>query len=158
MANPTAKHAIFTVEQRYDAPPAAIFAAFATEEGKRPWFAEGEGWFVENFSLDFRQGGRESSTFRFGDGAPMGNETVYFDIVEDRRIVFAYSMLTEGKPFSTSLATVELAPDGAGTRLTLTEQVAFLDGGDTIEDRKAGWTVLLERLGESVVARRRKAA
>jgi dihydrofolate reductase len=32
---------------------------------------------------------------------------------------------------SVSLATVELAPEGAGTRLVFTEQCAFLDGHDT---------------------------
>jgi hypothetical protein len=47
---------------------------------------------------------------------------------------------------SASLATVELLPDGAGTRLIYTEQGAFLDGADRPADREAGCRALLDNL------------
>lgn len=55
---------------------------------------------------------------------------VYRDIVEDRRIVYAYDMYTDDTRISVSLATIDLEPEGDGTRLTFTEQRAYLDGHD----------------------------
>ena len=77
--------------------------------------------------MDFRVGGREVARFRFKGGAPMGNDTVYLDIVPERRIVFAYTMLAGDTRISVSLATVEIMPVCAGTRLVYTEQGAFFE-------------------------------
>ncbi len=51
-----------------------------------------------------------------------------------------------GQRISVSLATVEFDPAGAGTRLTYTEQGAFLDGGDTGAIREHGTRELLDQL------------
>jgi uncharacterized protein YndB with AHSA1/START domain len=127
-----------------------VFSAFANQAAKRRWFAEGEGWEVEEFTLDFRVGGREFSRFRFEGGAPIRNETVYQDIVPDRRIVFVYSMAVDDQRISVSLATVEITPSGDGTRLIYTEQGAFFDGASEPEGREAGIRELLEKLGEEL--------
>jgi uncharacterized protein YndB with AHSA1/START domain len=76
----------------------------------------------------------------------MLNETIYLEIVPERRIVFAYTMALGQTPFSASLATVELTPASSGTTLTFTEQDAFLDGRDALADREEGTVGLLERL------------
>jgi hypothetical protein len=47
---------------------------------------------------------------------------------------------------SVSLATVELKPARAGTRMTFTEQGAFLDGHDNPAQREQGTTDLLAAL------------
>ncbi len=143
-------HSTFSIERMYPSPPSRVFAAFSNQGTKRRWFAEGEGWEVDEFTLDFRVGGREVSRFRFKGGPPMSNDTVYLDIVPDRRIVFAYTMTVGDKRISVSLATVEIAPSGDGTRLVYTEQAAFLDGADGTESRKSGGRKLLERLGEEL--------
>ena len=59
-------------------------------------------------------------------------------------------MTINGTKISTSLATVEFALDGAGTRLKVTEQGAFLDGYDDAGSREKGTVSLLERLRESL--------
>src|SRR5687767_7881596 len=110
-------HSTFSVERTYPSPPARVFAAFSNQATKRRWFVEGEGWEIDEFSLDFRVGGRETSRFRFKGGPPMGNDTIYLDIVPDRRIVFTYTMTVSAKPISVSLATVEITPTGDGARL-----------------------------------------
>jgi uncharacterized protein YndB with AHSA1/START domain len=143
-------HSTFSIERTYPVPPSRVFSAFANRAAKRRWFAEGEGWEVEEFTSDFRVGGREFSRFRFEGGAPIRNETVYQDIVADRRIVFAYSMAVGDKRISVSLATVDIAPSGEGTRLVYTEQGAFFDGADKPEGREAGCRELLEKLGEEL--------
>ena len=143
-------HSTFSIERTYPVSASRVFSAFANQAAKRRWFAEGEGWEVEEFTSDFRVGGREFSRFRFEGGAPIRNETVYQDIVPDRRIVFAYSMAVGDQRISVSLATVEIGPSGEGTRLVYTEQGAFFDGADKPEGREAGIRELLEKLGEEL--------
>ena len=146
MTEPTVEHARFTIDRRFDCPPQFVFGAFADPAAKRKWFVESEGWTIDGYEADFRVGGFERSRFRFGDGPPIGNETVYLDIVPERRIIFAYSMTMSGTPFSASLSTIRFTPEGSGTRLAYTEQAAFLDGKDRAEDREAGCRGLLEAL------------
>ena len=43
-------HSTFSIERTYPSPPARVFAAFSNQETKRRWFAEGEGWEVDEFS------------------------------------------------------------------------------------------------------------
>lgn len=146
MTERSVTHASFTIERTYDAAPERVFAAFANPAEKRRWFAEGEGWHVDKFEMDFRPGGIETSVFRFGDGPEGRNDTVHLDIVENRRIVSAYTMIIGGNRISASLATIEFEPAGKGTRLTYTEQGAFLDGHDNAAQREAGCRELFEAL------------
>jgi uncharacterized protein YndB with AHSA1/START domain len=143
-------HSSFSVERTYPSSRARVFAAFSNQAAKRRWFAEGEGWEVDEFSLDFRVGGREISRFRFKGGPPMGNDTIYLDIVPDRRIVFAYTMTAGGARISVSLATVQITPSAGGTRLVYTEQGVFFDGADKPALREAGSRELLEKLAEEL--------
>jgi uncharacterized protein YndB with AHSA1/START domain len=146
----SAIHSTFTIERVYPAPPARVFAAFADQATKRRWFAEGEGWEVEEFILDFRVGGREISRFRFKGSPPLGNDTIFLDIVPGRRIVFAYTMTAGDTRISVSLATVEIAPVGDGTRFVYTEQGAYFDGDGSPAGRELGSRGLLDRLGEEL--------
>lgn len=146
MSEPSAVHATFVIERDYEAPVHHVFAAFADPEAKRRWFAEGDGWEIEQFEVDFKVGGRETARIRYQDGPKIRNDTVYQDIVPNRRIIIAYAMTVGGTRISASLATVEFEPRGAGTRLIYTEQGAFLDGRDQSADRQAGWGGLLDRL------------
>lgn len=144
-------HDGFTIERRYGSSIDEVWNAFADPELKRAWFAEGEGFELLGYGLDFRVGGREHARFKVLDApVPLGvisNETRYFDLREGERIVYAYSMANDGTPFSSSLVTVALAPDEAGgTRLTFVEQAAFFDQADGVAQREAGTRGLLESL------------
>ena len=150
MAERTLVHHTIVIEHTYGPPPARVFAAWRDPAIKRQWFVEGEGSRIEEYGLDFRVGGREHGRFRFGNGPETRNETVYLDIVPDRRIVMAYTMAVDGKSISASLGTVEFEVIGAGTRLTYTEQGAFFEGADKPSSRKQGWTELLDRLAATL--------
>ena len=149
--SPAVIHKSFTIERTYPTTAARVFGAHSDPEKKRRWFAEGEGFIVDSYSLDFQVGGFERSRFRFGtDGPPMTFDGVYLDIVPNERIVFAYAMTVAGRPLSSSLSTVELVASGSGTTLHFTEHTAFLDGTDGSAGRREGSLGLLEALAKEL--------
>jgi uncharacterized protein YndB with AHSA1/START domain len=149
MTDRSVQHATFEIERSYGASPARVFAAWADPEAKARWFgpSDEEG---SAYELDFRVGGRELNRGLAPDGNAYTYEARYQDIVPDERIVYAYDMHLGDKRISVSLATVELKPDDDGTRLTLTEQGAFLDGLDSSDQREQGTGGLLDALGAEV--------
>jgi uncharacterized protein YndB with AHSA1/START domain len=144
-------HSTFVIERKYSSTPERVFGALSDPAKKRRWFAEGEGFAVRQFEMDFRVGGVERSSFKIQggpyDGVPCANDTVYQDIVPNSRIVLAYTMTVGGMRISASLATFELLPTSEGTTLVFTEQAAFFAGSDGEALRKEGWTKLLDSLG-----------
>jgi uncharacterized protein YndB with AHSA1/START domain len=150
MPGTTTEHATFTIERHLAASPQQVFAAWSDPAAKRRWFAEADGWQDIEHAMDFRVGGKETASGRQPDGPVFANDTVFMNIVPQRRIVFAYTMLLDGKPISVSLATVVFLPHGKGTRLSFTEQAAFFDGGDGVAMREQGWTWLLGQLAAEI--------
>jgi uncharacterized protein YndB with AHSA1/START domain len=141
-------HATFVLERTYDASPDRVFAAFADPAAKARWFSapdESGAW-----SMDFRVGGREVNRGGPPDGPVYTYEAVYQDIVPDERIVYTYEMQANGTRISVSLATVQLAAAGTGTRLTLVEHGAFLDGHDDPAQREKGTGDLLDAMGATL--------
>jgi len=147
---PPIVHKSFTIERTYPATATRVFAALSDPVKKRRWFAEGDGFVVDSYTLDFRVGGFERTRFRFGDGPAMTTDCVYLDIVQNERIVFAYAMTVGGVALSSSLGTMELRRVPAGTALWFTEHTAFLDGNDGSESRRDGSISLLEALAREL--------
>ncbi len=140
-------HSTWTLERTYDAPPARVFKAWADKDAKAQWFGGGE---ELQWDLDFRTGGREVNIGRMDSGMVFSLEAIYQDIVPDERIVYSYEMKMDDARISVSPATVQLEADGDGTRLTYTEQDAYLDGLDTPDQREHGTGELLNALGKSL--------
>jgi uncharacterized protein YndB with AHSA1/START domain len=80
------------------------------------------------------------------DGPTMGYDALYYDIVPDQRIVYCYEMYADGARISVSVATIEFADAEFGTKLSYTEQGAYLDGLDLPEDRQGGTEWMLDNL------------
>jgi uncharacterized protein YndB with AHSA1/START domain len=70
----------------------------------------------------------------------------YQDIVPNERIIYSYDMNLDEKRISVSFATIEFEAAGSGTKLTITEQGAFLDGYDDAGSRERGTRWLLDKL------------
>jgi len=146
-------HATFVIERVYPQSPARVFHAFADPKAKAKWFhGPADEWSEETREMDFRIGGRETSVGQLHrDATPHAFSALYQDIVPDRRIVFSYDMLIGDRRISVSLTTIELKPEGQGTRLLFTEQGAYLDGYDDAGSRERGTRELLDQLGRSLM-------
>jgi uncharacterized protein YndB with AHSA1/START domain len=145
--------ATFVIQRHYPAAPARVFAAFADPAAKSRWFmAPDTDTTTAEYSLDFRVGGRELSRGTLPDGSTYVFDACYQDIVADQRIVTTYQMQLDANRISVSLATVELAPDGSGTRLVYTEHGAYLDGHDTPAARERGTIELLDALAAFITS------
>jgi uncharacterized protein YndB with AHSA1/START domain len=167
-------HGTFVIERRFAAPPRRVFTAWSDPDKKQRWFGCHDDWvtldslrsasrpgplrgralrapeksrrFAAEYRLDLRAGGAELSRSRAPDGAMHVYEARFIDVVPGERIVYAYDMRADDTRASVSLVTVELAPDGAGTKMTFTEQVVFLDGHGDLAERREGTELGLLRI------------
>jgi uncharacterized protein YndB with AHSA1/START domain len=155
MSNTSVTHGSFVIQHSYPVAPKRVFAAFADPAKKRQWFADEDEGEIEEFEMDFRVGGRERRRSRMGPSTPfpgtsLTNETVYQDIVPDRRIVIAYTIALGEKRISASLGTFEFLATQSGSLLVFTEQAAFFEGADGLKLRQRGWEELLEGLADAL--------
>jgi uncharacterized protein YndB with AHSA1/START domain len=148
----TVIHDTFTIERTYPTSAARVFAAFSSAEAKSVWGdtgglepVEGEDG-VEEF--DFRPGGRERFAVKI-DGKVFRYDARYYDVVPDRRIVYAYEMYANNQRISVSVTTIEFAERTGATLLSFTEQGTYLDGFDGEEApglRRGGTEEMLDGL------------
>jgi uncharacterized protein YndB with AHSA1/START domain len=60
-------HSAFTLERKLDAPPALVFQAFSTKEGKQRWFVA-HAAKEKIRAMDFRVGGEEKLAGEWPNG------------------------------------------------------------------------------------------
>jgi uncharacterized protein YndB with AHSA1/START domain len=145
MSQRNTTHATFVIERDLPHPPAKVFAAYADPKKKAKWFGGPPEWNSEH-RMDFRVGGKESSTGGPPGGVVHTMSGEYWDIVENERIVMSYEMHLGATRISVSLGTTEIKPNGVGSKLTYTEQGAYLDGYDDAGQREEGTRELLGQL------------
>ena len=150
MTQRSVTHATIAIERTYNATPASVFAAWASAEAKKQWFGGAQG--NAKYKLDFKVGGKETSRGELSEGQAYTYDATYQDIVPNERIIYSYDMTFAGKRISVSVVTVELKPAGKGTKLTFTEQGAFLDGLDNPAQRESGTAEMLDKLGTTLKA------
>lgn len=150
MTERSVQHATIVVERTYDASPARVFAAWSDKDALLRWGNPGDTWVMAYDHFDFRVGGGDVCRFGPRGGETYFNNNTYQDIVPDQRIVFAGTMSRDDTRIFSGLTTVEFKPSGKGCHLVMTEQAAFLDGGDLPENHQAGWSEMLNNLGEEL--------
>ncbi|RKR86645.1 uncharacterized protein YndB with AHSA1/START domain [Micromonospora pisi] len=148
-------HATFVIERNYPVPVAEVWHALSDDAARDQWFGGGPTFEVEDKSHDFRVGGRAIEEGRWHGGPRSRFESVYTDIVDQRRIVFTYDMWVDDQHLSTSLTTIAVEPDGDATRLTYTEQGVHFDGLDSAEGREEGTRGILDGLASFLTRDRR---
>ena len=141
-----ANHHVIELKRHFDYKPELVFFAYSNPDSKRVWFSGPPDWDNKPGEMDFRVGGRETSS-----GGPKGEwvslyDSRYLDIVPNERIINAFSMYIDGRLITCSLATTEFRAAGDGTDVTLTEQIVFLDGADHLENRTQGTAAIFDML------------
>lgn len=147
MTSRSVSHTSFVIERKLMPPPKVVFQAWSNPDAKRRWSACHA---LADYRLDFRVGGGETSRVEMPDGTAYLVQSYFLDIVESERILYAYNMQLGETRLSASLVTVLFEPNGAGTRMTFTEQVAFLDGYQDREERLRGTESGLDRLEQEL--------
>ncbi|MFJ2839474.1 SRPBCC domain-containing protein [Nocardia sp. NPDC087230] len=147
-ATRTINHAQFTIEREVPVAPAVAFQAFADPAIKSKWFGGEEGWELTEASVDFRVGGIEINEGIFQKSVTSRFVATYTDIIDNERLVYTYDMWLDGAHISTSVATWEFEPTSTGTKLTLVEFGAHLDGHDTGAQREEGTRELVDTLAK----------
>lgn len=137
-------HETFTIERVYPNCLAHVWASWSVREKKAAWMGD------DALEMDFRPGGEERGGFEDARGTHV-NAGRYFEIVEQERIVLAYSMSVNGRVHSVSLATVLFFDEGGGTRVRYSEQMCVIPPSDGVAGRRAGWEHLLEALERFLV-------
>jgi len=151
----TPHHETFTIERFYDASPAEIWRCWTDPELKPLWFKGPDGFKTGERLFDFRVGGRETLRGALPNGLETHFSSTFHVIVPEQVIITAYDMHVGGKQLSTSLATMDLTPDGKKTRLRYTEQGVYLSGdAKEAASRKTGTTWHVDQLGELLAKRR----
>lgn len=141
------KHASFTLERRYAAPPSKVFAAFAHSEARRKWLVFADGWTIHEYrpAEPTVAGAVEFSRFSPpGADVVLTNATTWLHVDAHNTLIYAYHMTLADGPLSSSLVTITFTPEGGGTRLELTEQGAYFDGN--IVGREEGTRALLDEV------------
>ena len=143
-------HSTFVLERNFPQRPSRVFSAFSQPALKRRWYAEDD-HDIKDFRMDFQVGGTEEFRYGFRPGHPIAgseisNESIYQDIVDEKRIVTSSRMTLNGKTIVVMLATLEFAPAGHGTDLILTHQGTYIDWPDGAKMIELGWKSLIDRL------------
>ena len=125
-------HATFAVERSYDASPAASVRRLQAREE-----ASGSATRRTGSPSSTTSASAVESSTAARSRARSTRTRPATRTYPDGRIVYAYDMHLEGTRISVSLGTVELEPEGDGTRLTYTEQGAYLDGLDSADQRES---------------------
>lgn len=132
-----------TLARRINASPAKVFAAWTDAEKLIKWF--GPHQTIDGSvaaTLDVREGGRFTISFKTDDGEYHQVGGVYQEVVPDQRLKFTWAW--HSTPERESLVTVTVKPDGDGTLLTLLHEQFFDQAA--ADGHKRGWTGTLDKL------------
>ncbi len=130
-----------TIRRRLKASPAKVFQAWTDPEQIRRWFGPGQTQ-VSLADFELKAGGRWRILATSPDGEEHHVGGMVREVITDAKLVYTWAW--RSTPERESLVTVEFAPDGTGTLLTLTH-AQFFD--EPARDRhRHGWDGALDKL------------
>ena len=133
------------VTRRYAVAPERLFDAWLDPKiAARFLFATPTGTMVRA-EIDPRVGGRFTFTDRRPDMGEVEHTGTYIEIDRPRRLVFDFAVPAY-EPTLTRI-TIEIAPDGAGSTLTLTHEGVF---EDYVKQTEGGWGMILTALEKAL--------
>ncbi len=138
------------LSRTFQAPPELVWEAFTDPRHVVNWWGP-RGFSTTIEKMDVRPGGEWKHVMKGPDGALYPNHSVYTDVEKPRLIAYKNSGRKEGGPGAAFHASITLAPEGGGTRVTLRMVFTSTEARDkVIRDFGAveGGKSTLERLAE----------
>lgn len=144
----------FEMSESFACPVEKLFSAFIDPVIKRAWYADGAHADTHDtlqYALDPDVGGKEVLRIALNDKTPVPGLEIEMvgecvARIDNALLVYASRMIAHGSVVSITNETFEFMTDGAGARLRLTQQGAYLDGSDGPELRRHGHEQLLSGL------------
>ena len=140
------KHDTLTLTKTIAAPPTSLFPLMTQPDYRAEWGAPTENTRLDIVEADIRPGGRELSRCGPADNPEFEVTTDFHHLEAPSLLTFTETIRIEGAPISCGLCTVEIAPEGPGTRLTVTAQLSSLIGDEMAAGYTEGWTAALANL------------
>lgn len=137
---------VLTLERRFAADPAAVYAAWTRPELLARWWGPRH-TRVETAEVDARVGGRFRVVLVEDGGARHEVSGVYSEVEPGRKLVFSWAW-SEAPPERASRVAVTFRAVPGGTELRLVHD-RFADPETAVRHRR-GWTESLERLSEHI--------
>ena len=151
MTNHNLKHTTLVLERISSASIERVFAGFANPEERASWGRPSETTAFIYDKVDFREGGED--VFRCGDTKAIlniGALRPITNIVPNERIISSKVVESKGRKLLISMSTTTFEPEGTGTSVTVTVQLASLAGEDMLNGAKFGHNVSLDNLVKAI--------
>lgn len=140
MTQATTESETLVLERRLSVPVERVYRAWTDPAELVRWYTAEHGWTITIHEHDLRVGGHFRVSFTPPDAPAVTEHDVYEEIVRNERLTFTMTLTREDEHISTTRVTVTFAPDGGGTRLTIT------DVGPLALTHDGGWVPALEEL------------
>jgi uncharacterized protein YndB with AHSA1/START domain len=135
--------ATVTVERVIAAPPEAVFDAWLDPDQAGRWLFRTPDGTLERCEIDARVGGGFRIDERRGDEIAE-HHGEYVEIGRPSRLAFDFWTSFSDER---TRVTIDIAPDGAGSRLTLTHEGVW---DDWIDKTRQGWATILDGLAQDL--------
>lgn len=135
------------LERSIPAPPEAVYAAWLEAETLKRWFAPSDDFETVIHRADGKVGGEFKLEMRKPDGSVHIAHGTYKELVPAKRIVFTWTWDNHPED-GNSLISVDLAPEGKGTKLVFTHEQ--LPTAKSRDNHAKGWTGCLDRLVRAI--------
>jgi hypothetical protein len=132
-----------TLERRIPAARDRVFAAWTQPELLRRWSAP-EGLTIEDGATDLRVGGGWRVVMAEPDGTRHEAFGTYREIAAPERLAYTHAWKGADGSSPETVLTVELKPEGDGTRLVLTQ--AGFPSPESRDGHREGWSSALDNL------------
>ncbi len=137
----------FDIRRMIAATPGTVYTLWSDSKRKEAWFCwDSDDWTHDRYDADLREGGHERVRFSNPDIGSFTYASHIFHMRPSTGLIYGYTMTGDGNPISVSQASVTLTAKDDGTEVIYTEQVVFLDDGDSLKTRVPGCESVLDRL------------
>jgi uncharacterized protein YndB with AHSA1/START domain len=141
---------ILRIERTFQAPAAAVFDAWTSEEVIRRWWRVEDGWETSAAEVDLRVGGVVRVVMRDPEkDAEYGGGGHYTQIDRPNRLAFTWTWDHDTRE---TLIEIDFAESDGVTRVTFTHRGLWDE--EAVRNHEDGWGKILDRLGRTLQAAR----